>query len=62
VDKKKSEMVQIAIFGVIFAGQVFLVTRYYPRGDMVGVALFSIVAVLSAVAAFGHFLEWKKAK
>lgn len=62
MEKKTAELVQTAIFVVIFLGQVFLASRYYPRGDTVGTIIFSVIAVLSAVAAVGHFLEWRKAK
>jgi hypothetical protein len=60
MEKKNSEMIQTMMFTIIFLGQVFLATRYYPRGDTVGTIIFSIIAVLSAIAAIGHFLEWKK--
>lgn len=62
MDKGKSEILQTAIFAAIFAGQVFLASRYYSRNDTIGMALFAIVAVLAAVAALGHFLEWRKSK
>lgn len=61
MEKRKSELVQAAIFTVIFLGQAFLVSRYYPRGDFAGSAIFLLVAVLAAVCAAGHFLEWRKA-
>ncbi|MBN1941418.1 MAG: hypothetical protein JW772_04520 [Candidatus Diapherotrites archaeon] len=60
MEKKKSELFQTAIFLIIFAGQVFLAMRYSAREDTVGMIIFAVVAVLAAVAAFGHFLEWKK--
>lgn len=60
MDKKTSELVQTAIFLVIAIGNIFLAARYYPRGDLVGTAIFSIVVALSLVAAAGHFIEWRK--
>jgi len=60
MDKKTTELIQTAIFGIIFLGQVFLVSRYYPRDDMVGVTIFVIIGIASAIAAIGHYLEWKK--
>jgi len=62
MEKTKSELLQTAIFTVIFLGQLFLATRYYSREDCIGMALFALVAVLAAIAAAGHFIEWKKAK
>lgn len=60
MDKKASEIVQVVIFLIIFAGQVFLASRYYPRGDTVGTIIFAVVAVLALVAAIGHLIEFKK--
>ena len=60
--KTKSELLQTLIFLVILFGNLFLATRYWSREDVLGASLFAIVMILSAVAAFGHFLEWRKAK
>jgi len=62
LEKKTSELVQTAIFAVIVIGQVFLAFRYYSRNDTVGMAIFAVVAVLAAVAAFGHFLAWREVR
>lgn len=59
---KKTELVQTIIFVVIVLGQLFLASRYYTREDTVGMIIFLIVAVLAGVAAFGHFIAWRKAK
>jgi len=61
MDKVKSELVQAAIFLIIFFGQIFLVSRYYSRDDLVGTAIFALVAVLSGIALAGHLIEWRKA-
>ncbi len=61
MDKKRSELVQTLIFAVICLGNLFLATRYYSREDWVGMAIFILVVVLSAVAVFGHFIAWRKA-
>ena len=60
MERKTSELIQIAVFLVIAIGNIFLASRYYPRGDLVGTAIFSIVVVLALVAAVGHIIEWKK--
>jgi len=62
MEKSKSEFIQTVIFSIILIGQLFLASRYWPRQDYIGTAIFLVVAVLSGIAAFGHFLEWKKAK
>jgi hypothetical protein len=62
MEKKRSELLQTLIFTVICLGNLFLATRYYSREDWVGMAIFILVVVLSAVAAFGHFTAWKKVK
>ncbi len=62
MEKKRSELLQVLIFTVICLGNLFLAARYYSREDWVGIAIFILVVVLSAVAAFGHFIEWKKVK
>ena len=40
--------------------------HYGATGAVAGLclmmAIFSVVGILSAIAAFGHFIEWKKAK
>jgi hypothetical protein len=59
--KKKSELVQVIIFLVILAGQIFLASRYASRGDSVGMALFAIIAILAGISVVGHFIEWRKA-
>lgn len=61
MDNKTSELVQTLIFTVICLGNLFLATRYYSREDWVGMSIFVLVVVLSAIAAFGHLLEWRKA-
>ena len=60
--KKTSELVQTVLFVIIVLGQLFLVSRYYSREDLVGTVIFLVVAVLAGIAAFGHFIAWKKAK
>ncbi|MBU1930799.1 hypothetical protein KJ972_04785 [Candidatus Micrarchaeota archaeon] len=60
MEKKKAEIIQTIIFAVIVVGQLFLLSRYYSRGDTVGVVIFLVVAVLAGIASTGHFLEWKK--
>ncbi|MBU0636261.1 hypothetical protein KKE06_04510 [Candidatus Micrarchaeota archaeon] len=60
MEKKKLELIQTIIFAVIVLGQLFLLSRYYSRGDMVGTVIFLVVAVLAGIACIGHFLEWKK--
>jgi hypothetical protein len=62
MNKKTSELIQTITFVVIVLGQLFLASRYYTRDDMVGTAVFLIVAVLAGIAAFGHFIAWRKAK
>ena len=62
MDKKKSEFLQALLFLVIVAVQIFLANRYYSRDDVVGMTIFCIVAILAGVAAFGHFIEWRKAR
>jgi hypothetical protein len=62
MEKKTSELLQVLIFTVICLGNLFLATRYYSREDWVGMAIFVLVVVLSAIAAFGHFIAWKKVK
>jgi hypothetical protein len=60
MEKKTSEMVQVLIFAVIVIGQLFLAYRYSAREDLVGTIIFAVVAILAAVAAFGHLIEWRK--
>ena len=62
MDKAKAEILQILFFVIIVLGQLFLVSRYYTRNDMIGTAIFLLVAILAGIAAFGHFIAWKKAK
>ena len=62
MEKKTSELLQTIIFAVIAIAQLFLASRYYSRDDMVGTVIFFIVAVLAGIAAFGHFIAWRKAK
>jgi hypothetical protein len=59
--KKTSELVQIVIFLVIFAGNLFLASRYYSRDDWVGMTLFAVVVIAAGIAVIGHFIEWRKA-
>jgi small basic protein len=61
MERKRSELAQASIFLVIFLGNLFLATRYYSRNDMIGMAIFSVVVVLSGIAMFGHLIEWRKA-
>lgn len=60
MEKKRSELVQSMIFLVIFLGNLFLAIRYYSRDDMLGTALFVVVVLAAGIAAFGHFLEWRR--
>ena len=60
MEKKKSELLQTLIFFVIVIGNLFLMTRYFAREDLVGTVIFLIVVILAGIAAFGHFLEWMK--
>ena len=60
--KETSELLQTIIFVIIVLGQLFLVSRYYSRNDIVGMVIFLIVAILASIAAFGHFVAWRKAK
>lgn len=62
MNKKDAELVQTIIFTVIVLGQLFLVSRYYSRDDTVGTLIFLAIAILSGVAAFGHFLAWREAR
>lgn len=62
VNKKQTELAQTIIFTIIVIGQIFLVSRYYTRDDIVGTFIFALVAVLAGIAAFGHFIAWKKVK
>jgi uncharacterized membrane protein len=58
--KENSELIQVITFLVVVLAQVFLAMRYYTREDMVGTAVFAVVAVLALAAAFGHFLAWRE--
>jgi len=58
--KKSSELVQTVFFTIIVLAQIFLASRYYSREDLIGTVIFSIVAILAGVAAFGHFLAWRQ--
>jgi len=60
--KKTSELVQTVTFVLVVLAQLFLASRYYTRDDTVGTIIFLIVAVLAGIAAFGHFIAWRKAK
>ena len=62
MDKESSELIQTIIFTIIALAQVFLVSRYYSRDDLIGTAIFLIVAVLAGIAAFGHFFAWRQTK
>ena len=57
--KETIELIQVITFLLVVAAQVFLASRYYTREDMIGTAVFAIVAVLALAAAFGHFLAWR---
>jgi hypothetical protein len=59
--KKTSELIQTVTFLFIVLGQLFLASRYYIRDDTIGTAIFLAVAILAGVAAFGHFIAWRKA-
>jgi hypothetical protein len=59
--KKTSELIQTVTFLFVVLAQLFLASRYYTREDIVGTAIFLIVAVLAGIAAFGHFIAWRKA-
>jgi len=58
--KKSSELVQTIIFTIIASAQLFLVSRYYSREDLVGTVIFLIVAVLAGIAAVGHLLAYRQ--
>jgi hypothetical protein len=60
MNKKSSELAQTAFFAAIVVGQIFLASRYYSKDDFIGMMIFAIVAVLSGIAAFGHFFAWRK--
>ena len=60
--KKRTELASALIFTVIVIGQAFLAIRYAGRDDTVGLVLFAIVAILAAIAAIGHFIEWRKVR
>lgn len=62
MNKVKAEILQTIFFVIIVLGQVFLASRYYTRDDIIGMIIFSVVAILAGIAAFGHFIAWKKAK
>jgi hypothetical protein len=62
MERKKSELLQTLMFTVICLGNLFLASRYYSREDWVGMAIFAVVVVLSAVAVFGHFAAWRGAR
>jgi len=60
MEKKKSELFQTIIFLIIFAGNLFLASRYYSRDDWIGMVLFAVVVIAAGIAAVGHFIEWRK--
>jgi hypothetical protein len=60
MEKESSELVQTIIFTVIASAQIFLVSRYYSRDDLIGTTIFLIIAVLAGIAAFGHLLAWRQ--
>jgi hypothetical protein len=60
--KETSELIQIIIFTVIALCNLFLSIRYSSREDVVGMVIFSIVVILSSVAAIGHFLAWREVR
>jgi FtsH-binding integral membrane protein len=60
MNKKSSEFVQTVLFVIIAFGQIFLAIRYYSRDDTIGMAFFITIAVLAGIAAFGHFLAWRR--
>ena len=62
MEKKTSHLIQIIIFSVIAITNLFLAIRYSSRDDVVGMIFFSIIVILSSVAAIGHFLAWREVR